>query len=315
MAGGGLDPQGPAADSIAGLWWLMLALGVAVFIVFAVFLALGLFRPRPAAGPDPEPGAEPAHRFSAWMIGAGVAVPLTIIAIVFAATVHAMREVATTAPAGALVIDVVGHQWWWEVRYPEEVVTTANEIHIPVGRDVALRLSSADVIHSFWVPELGGKLDLLPDKVNTLVIEADQPGEYVSRCAEFCGLQHTLMIMTVVAEPPERFDQWAAARRQPAAAALTDTTARRGQDVFLGAGGCAGCHTVAGTPATGTRGPDLTHFASRPTIAASPLPNTPGNLAEWVSDPHSIKRGVAMPAPRLSPDDLQAVLAYLGGLR
>jgi len=312
MVAQSLDPEGPAAESMADLWWLMLALGVAVFVVFAVVLALGLFRTRP---PEvPEPGAEAPGRFGAWMIGAGVAVPLVVIAVVFAATVQTMRAVPTTAPEGALVIDVIGHQWWWEVHYPEEDVTTANEMHIPVGRPVALRLTSADVIHSFWVPALGGKLDMLPDKVNTLVLEADEPGEHVSRCAEFCGLQHTLMGMVVVAEAEERFDSWVAARRQPAAA-LGEPAVRRGHDVFLGAGGCASCHTVRGTAAAGTVGPDLTHFASRPTLGAAPVANTPENRAEWVADPHALKRGVAMPAAQLSGEELEAVLAYLGSLR
>ncbi len=311
MAGGSLDPQGPAAESMADLWWLMLALGAAVFVVFAVFLALGLFRPRPG---ETGPGSEQPHRFGAWMIGAGVAVPLAIITVVFAATVHAMRGVATTAPTGALVVDVVGHQWWWEVRYPEEGIVTANELHVPVGRDVALRLTSRDVIHSLWVPELGGKLDLLPDGVNTLVIKADAPGEFVNRCAEFCGLQHTLMSMTVVVEPPQQFDSWVAARRSPAATPDAGA-ARRGFDVFLGAGRCAQCHTVRGTAATGTTGPDLSHIASRPTLGAGPFPNNEANRRAWVSDPHTLKRGVAMPAAELSREDVEAVLSYLGSLR
>ena len=312
MAAGSLDPQGPAAESMADRWWLMLGLGVAVFVIFAVVLALGLFRRRSPEVPDS--GAEEPNRFSAWMIGGGVAGPLIVIAVVFAATVHAMRDVPTAAPEGALPIDVTGHQWWWEVRYPEQRITTANEVHIPVGRSIALRLTSADVIHSFWVPELGGKLDMLPDSTNLLVLKADEPGEYVSRCAEFCGLQHTLMSMVVVAEPQERFDAWVAAR-QPPAAEPGEARARRGQDVFLGAGGCASCHAVQGTAAAGAGGPDLTHFASRPTLGAASLPNTPEKRAEWVSDPHAIKRGVAMPAPRLSADDLDAVLSYLGALR
>ena len=297
---------------MADLWWLMLALGVAVFVVFAVVLALGLFRRRPPE--TAEPGADPPSRFGAWMIGAGVAVPLVVIAVVFAATVQTMRAVPTVAPEGALAIDVVGHQWWWEVHYPEEGITTANEMHLPVGRPIALRLTSADVIHSFWVPALGGKLDMLPDKINTLVLEADEPAEHVGRCAEFCGLQHTLMGIMVVAEPQERFESWVEARRQPAAQP-SEATATRGRDLFLGAGGCASCHTVRGTAAAGTVGPELTHFASRPTLGAAPVANTPENRAEWVADPHAIKRGVAMPASRLSEEELDAVVAYLGTLR
>ena len=300
------------AESAADLWWLMLALGVAVFVVFAVFLAVGLFRARP--GDAPEAGPQPQERFGPWLVGGGVALPLVVIAIVFAATVHAMRDVPTTAPPGALVVEIVGHQWWWEVRYPAEGVMTANEMHIPVGRPVALQLTSADVIHSFWVPALGGKLDLLPDKTNTLVLEADVPGRHLNRCAEFCGLQHTLMGMDVVAEPPEAFASWIAAQ-QPPAAEPTATDAQRGRDVFLGAGGCASCHAVRGTTATATAGPDLTHVAGRASLGAAAVPNTPDQRARWVSDPHTIKRGVAMPPTELSREELVAVLAYVGGLR
>ena len=307
-----LDPEGPVAESAADLWWLMLALGVAVFVVFAVFLAVGLFRKRP--GDAPEAGPQPPERFVPWLVGGGVALPLVVIAIVFAATVHAMRDVPTAAPPGALVVEIVGHQWWWEVRYPAEGVITANEMHIPVGRSVALQLTSADVIHSFWVPALGGKLDLLPDKTNTLVLEADVPGRHLNRCAEFCGLQHTLMGMDVVAEPPEAFASWVAAQRPPAAAP-TASDAQRGRDVFLGAGGCAACHAVRGTTATATAGPDLTHVAGRASLGAAAVPNTSDQRARWISDPHTIKRGVAMPATELSREELDAVLAYVGGLR
>jgi cytochrome c oxidase subunit 2 len=317
-----LDPEGPAADSAADLWWLMLALGVAVFVAFAVVLSVGLFRARP--GDAPEAGPQPPDRFGPWLVGGGVTMPLIVIAIVFGATVNAMQGTPTTAPAGALVVEVVGHQWWWEVRYPAEGVTTANELHMPVGRPVALQLTSADVIHSFWVPALGGKLDLLPDKVNTLVLEADQPGRHLNRCAEFCGLQHTLMGMDVVAEPPEAFAAWVEGRQAPAAEPAA-ADARRGRDVFAGraaspGGGprdaaCASCHAVRGTPAAGTRGPDLTHVASRASLGAAAVPNTPEERARWVSDPHTIKRGVAMPAPDLSAEELRDVLAYLEGLR
>jgi cytochrome c oxidase subunit II len=207
---GVLDPQGPVSQAMADLWWLMLGLGGVVFVAVVVVLALGLFRRRPAA--EQETNQRPT-RFGRWFVVGGVVAPLLILAIVFGATVRAMRLVPTTAPSDALVIEVVGHQFWWEVRYPEAGVTLTNELHLPVGRPVNLQLSSADVIHSFWVPALAGKLDLLPDYPNTLVLEADEPGVHQSRCAEFCGLEHTKMVLTVVVEPEEQFAAWVAERR------------------------------------------------------------------------------------------------------
>ena len=208
---GSLDPQGPAAESMADLWWLMLWLGVAVFIVFAVLLAVGLFR-RPDA--DHPPSSE---RFGRWILAWGAVGPAVVILVVFVATVVAMRATPNQAPDDALVVEIVGHQWWYEVHYPEQDVTTTDELRIPTGRPVSLQLTSADVIHSFWVPELGGKLDMLPDGTNTLVLQADVPGEHVARCAEFCGLEHTAMQMRVVAEPVEQFEQWLDGRQQVAA--------------------------------------------------------------------------------------------------
>jgi cytochrome c oxidase subunit 2 len=298
---------------MADLWWLMLGLGVAVFIAVSVFLALGLFRRRPPADADPLSDEGPPGAFNRWLVGAGVVAPLIVIAVVFGATVGALRRLPMTAPTGAFEIEVVSHQWWWEVRYPHAQFNTANELHLPVGRPVALKLTSVDVIHSFWVPALGGKVDLLPDRVNTLVLMADEPGEHRNRCAEFCGLQHTMMGMVVVAEPPDRFEAWVAEQRRPAAEPA-DADVRRGRDVFLGAN-CAECHTIAGTAARATKGPDLTHVAGRRTLGAAAVANTPEQLARWVADPHTIKRGVAMPAAKLSPADLEAVLAYLGTLR
>ncbi len=194
---------------MADLWWLMLVLGVAVFVVFAAVLAVGLVR---------GPAAEPAEGrgFGRWMVGWGVVGPAVILIVVFVATVYAMRVVPTDAPPDALVIEVVGHQWRYEVHYPDDGISMTNELHIPVGRPVALRLTSADVIHSFWVPELGGKLDMLPDGVNTLVLQADVPGEYRNRCAEFCGLEHADMQMTVVAQSAEQFAAWVADQQRAA---------------------------------------------------------------------------------------------------
>jgi cytochrome c oxidase subunit 2 len=208
---GALDPQGPVAEAMAELWWLMLGLGGVVFVAVVVVLALGLFRRRRDG--EPAPDRQGPSRFGRWFVVGGVVAPAVVLAVVFGATVWAMRDLPNTPTDEALVIEVVGHQFWWEVRYPDEGITLRDELHIPVGRQVALRLSSADVIHSFWVPALAGKVDMLPDYTNTLVLQADEPGEHTNRCAEFCGLEHTTMVLTVVAEPPERFDAWVADRR------------------------------------------------------------------------------------------------------
>jgi cytochrome c oxidase subunit II len=209
--GGALDPQGPVSGAMADLFWLMLGLGGAVFVAVVVVLGLGLFRRRPVG--EPQPDRQGRDSFGRWFVVGGVVVPVVILLVVFGATVRAMRFVPTTAPPDALVIEVVGHQFWWEVRYPEQGVTVRDELHLPVGRRINLQLASADVIHSFWVPELAGKLDLLPDRTNTLVLQADQPGRHTSRCAEYCGLEHTRMVLTVVAESEERYAAWVAERR------------------------------------------------------------------------------------------------------
>jgi cytochrome c oxidase subunit II len=209
--GGALDPQGPVSGAMADLFWLMVGLGGAVFVAVVVVLGLGLFGRRPAG--EPQPDRQRRDSFGRWFVIGGVVVPLVILLVVFGATVRAMRFVPSTAPPEALVIEVVGHQFWWELRYPEQGVTVRDELHLPVGRRVNLQLTSADVIHSFWVPELAGKMDLLPARTNTLVLEADQPGVHASRCAEFCGLEHTRMVLTVVAESEDRFAAWVAERR------------------------------------------------------------------------------------------------------
>lgn len=199
---------------MADLWWLTLWLGLAVFIVFAVLLVLGLFRrSEPPAADDRDEDADDATGSTArWMLGWGVVGPAIVLVVVFGATIAAMRALPHDAGPDSLVIEVVGHQWFYEVTYPSHGVTTTDELRLPVGQEVALKLTSADVIHSFWVPELGGKLDMMPDRVNTLVLQADAPGEHQMRCAEFCGLEHATMQMPVVAEAPEQFDAWIAAQ-------------------------------------------------------------------------------------------------------
>jgi cytochrome c oxidase subunit 2 len=205
---GSLDPKGPVAQTMADLWWLMLAVGTAVFLVFAVALGVALAR---RAGDEPSGGGgRPSQR---WILGGGVLLPLVVLVVVFGATVAAMREMPQEASDDALVVEVTGFQWRYEVRYPDAGVQVVDELHLPVGREVALHLTSEDVIHSFWVPELGGKLDLLPDGTNVLVLQADEPGEWTARCAEFCGLHHATMRMRVVAEPPAAFEAWLEGQR------------------------------------------------------------------------------------------------------
>jgi cytochrome c oxidase subunit II len=216
-------------------------------------------------------------------------------------------------PAGEVVIEVIGHQWWWEVRYPHEGIVTANEIHIPAGQPVTLRLTSDDVIHSFWVPELHGKLDLNPQQTNTLILQADQPGAYRGQCAEFCGIQHAKMALLVVAQEPAAYAEWVSAQQLVPPPPNTELT-EFGQQVFLGSA-CVYCHTVRGTNATGVLGPDLTHLASRRTLAAATVPNTRGYLAGWIVDPHGLKPGNKMPPTDMSAEELQALLAYLESLR
>ncbi len=307
-----LDPEGPAAESISELWWLMLSLGVAVFLLVAVLLGFGLFRPRSDDDDESETEQEDAGRTRRWVIGGGVVLPVVVIGVVLVATVGTMLTVSRAAPQGARAIEVVGHQWWWEVRYAEGV-TTANELHLPVGEPVSVRVRSADVIHSLWVPELAGKMDALPDKVNTLVLQAEEPGVYRSECAEFCGLQHRHMKLVVTAEPAEQFRSWLSRQQLPAAEPAT-AGARRGREVFLRSG-CASCHTVRGVTVAMSKAPDLTHIANRPILGAGALENTAEDLAAWVRDPHASKEGVLMPKPQLTDEQLRDLLAYLGELR
>lgn len=301
-----LDPQGPAAEAIADLWWLMFVLGTAVFVLFLGLLIRGLTRraPEPSEG---EPRRQ--HLVGRWIGVGGVALPTVVIVVVFAATLVALRELPRDAPDGALEIEVVGHQFWYEIRYPESGLVTANELHLPTGRPIALELRSRDVIHSFWVPALGGKMDMLPERINTLVLEADQPGEHWSRCAEFCGLQHANMQLLVVVESPSEFEDWMS--RQQAIAEPQGDLALQGRELFVSAD-CVACHALRGQGAAGTDGPDLTTLPQRRTLGAMSMENTPENLISWITDPDSVKPGVDMPATALSQDELDALLAYLG---
>lgn len=310
QTGGSFAPQGPVAREMAELWWVMLVLGVAVFAVFVVALGLALFR-RSTSTDTPADEASPT--INRWIIGGGVVMPALVVMVIFGFTLQSMRAIPDKGGPESVVIEVVGHQWWWEARYPDHDVVTANEIHIPVGRSIELRLTSADVIHSFWVPPLAGKIDLMPEDTNTLVLQADEPGEYRGQCAEFCGLQHAKMQFLVIAESPEDFDAWVAGQ-QDVAADPADEVTSRGHDLFLG-GECVKCHTIRGTAADGDEAPDLTHFASRRTIGAVTLANTQENVSAWVDDPHQFKNGIEMEGADLPPDDMAALVQYLESLQ
>jgi cytochrome c oxidase subunit 2 len=236
------------------------------------------------------------------------------------ATGRVIHEVqAAPEPPNAVRVTVVGRQWWWEIRYPELGVVTANELHVPVSdsanrQPTFLTLESADVAHSFWVPRVAGKTDLIPNKTNRMWVEPHQPGTYLGQCAEYCGTQHAHMLLRVVAEPPEQFARWVEQQRQMPATAPADSAAAAGRRVFLGTA-CISCHTVGGTVATGRYGPDLTHLMSRQTIGAGVAPNTRDRLRAWVSNPDDLKHGVLMPAMQLDDEQLDQLVEYLLTLR
>jgi cytochrome c oxidase subunit 2 len=249
---------------------------------------------------------------------AATGVSLAILVVTLVASYLTGRAYAITPEAGRpLQITLIGHQWWWEVVYNDSLssrsLSTANEIHVPVGRTVVVKMTSKDVIHSFWVPNLAGKKDLIPGYSTTTWFRADRPGVYRGQCAEFCGHQHAMMSLLVIAEPREQFARWYDAQladNMPP----TDTTQSTGKNVFMNHG-CVLCHTIRGTDAGGRTGPDLTHLATRRTLAAASIPNNRGWLGAWVMDPQSIKPGTRMPPNDMRPDELQALLTYLQGLR
>jgi cytochrome c oxidase subunit 2 len=310
-----LDAAGPRAAAVETLWWFMVTVATLVVLAVVLVLAHGAFRRR-AEAEDPA-GPAMDRTLTRWVAGA-VALTLVIQVAFLVANFGVGRAMVGADPGQLpLVIDVIGHQWWWEVRYqdslPSNLATTANEIHVPTGRPVLLRMTSRDVIHSFFAPNLFGKKDLVPGYTTETWFQADRPGVYRGQCAEFCGHQHAKMGFFIVAEPASQFAQWIAAQRNPASTP-SDTLQRRGQLVFM-TGSCSLCHAINGTPASGRMGPDLTHLASRRTIAAGTLPNTAGNLAGWVVDPQGIKPGSYMPANNLDPIDLRALLTYLESLK
>lgn len=301
-----------AAEQTAGLGWLMIAASAVIFVGVIVIMLVSIARRR---GRDPEAVALD-ERGGAWVLWGGLIMPVAVLTTISAVAVKVLRD--PPAPMNAATVLITGHQWWWQLDYDlggsHTQFRTANELHVPVGRPVLLRLTTNDVIHSFWVPSLSGKMDLLPGDTNELHIEARRAGTFHGVCAEYCGAQHAHMAITVVAQDSASFLAWAFAQTAPAGA-VADSLASRGERLFT-SGPCATCHSIRGTQARGVIGPDLTHVASRTTIAAGTLPTTLGSIAGWITNPQALKPGAAMPTLNAySGPDLRAIAAYIGSLR
>jgi cytochrome c oxidase subunit II len=308
-------PVSTPAFAIRDLSYFVLGICAVIFVVVAGLLVYSLirFRRRPA-----DADREPSQVYGSNQIElAWTVVPVLIVVILFLATARYIFGIeGLQATSSALNVTVVGHQWWWEIRYPDLGIVTANELHVPASdpanpSPTFLTLESADVIHSFWVPQLAGKLDVIPNKTNRTWIDPHTPGLYVGQCAEFCGVQHAWMLLRVIVHPTDEFDAWVAAQQAPA---VDERVAGTGRDVF-GSVACINCHTVRGTAANGIFGPDLTHLMSRSTLGAGVAANTPEHLRAWIENPAGLKPGALMPAMQLSRRDLDQLVAYLLTLR
>ena len=302
-----LDPAGREAEWMAGLFGWMAVGAVAIWLGV---IALGLYASRAA------PREDRIH--ASWLIvGGGVVLPVVVLAVLIVYGMSGLPPILAPAPRGSLALEVAGHQWWWRVRYMPPgapSIELANEIRLPVRTRVDVRLVSRDVVHSFWMPTIAGKLDMIPGRANRLSVEPTRTGTYRGACAEYCGMSHARMNFVVVVMERDEFDAWLAAQARPAAQPTT-ALAREGQTAFF-RHGCSNCHTVRGTDAFGHTGPDLTHVGSRETIAAGVLPTSPEDFSRWISSTELLKPGAHMPAFAHLPDHtLNALAAYLNGLQ
>lgn len=301
-----LHAHGSEASRIAGIWWLMFGLGAAVYAIVAFFIVWAILRGRrgdAGAGKVSDNG---------WIVWGGVIVPVVILAVLAVVTVQATSELRKPE-AGALQVQVVGKRWWWQVDYVGTRLTTANEIHLPAGRPVELQLESDNVIHSFWVPELAGKVDMIPGQHNVLRFTPRTPGTYIGECAEFCGLEHARMGFVVVVQTVTDFDRWLS-RQELTPSPPDSESATEGEVAFMRQA-CAGCHTIRDTPAVGVVGPDLSNFGDRSTIGARTVENTPSNLAKWIVDAQQMKPGALMPPMPMSSRDVNNIVTYLESLK
>jgi len=313
-----LHPGAPQGSGIESLYWLIFLIIAAVYVLTILsFTRAGTRAHQYATQPLPVIENEAGDRKAKWAVGSAIGITVIALFIVLIASVVTGKKVEGLTSKNPVTIQLTGHQWWWEVTYPnsqaDQTITTANEIHIPVKTPVVLLTNSADVIHSFWPPSITGKRDLLPGYSSAVWFQVDQPGTYHGQCAEFCGLQHAHMGFSIIAESLDQFQAWQQQQLKPAAEPANDE-ASRGRAVFL-THACLMCHTIRGTDAGSRTGPDLTHLASRRMIAAETLPNTRGALGGWILDPQRIKPGVEMSPNPLPPDDLQALITYLESLQ
>jgi cytochrome c oxidase subunit 2 len=306
-----VSPRSPQTHDIRTLWWWMLAVATVVFLGAVAMLVLAWFkRGTPGLPYFGEREVVP----QTLVVIFGIGIPLVVLISLFGvADVWMVQRTAAPKPAQtSLTVNVIGHQWWWEIRYPGTDAVTANEIHIPVNTRVNVVATTADVIHSFWVPQLARKIDEVPGRNNRVLLYASRPGRYRGQCAEFCGFQHANMSLFVIAEPRAAFQSWLT-NMEGKAAPPTGGTARAGERLFM-ANQCASCHQIRGTSAQGLIGPDLTHVASRRTLAAATIRNTPGQLRAWIAEPQRIKPGSRMPDLGLSGAQYDQIAAYLEGL-
>lgn len=315
-----VDPHSPEASHIAGLFWLMTWIAVGIYVLVLGFVAAS-FRSRRNAKASGHVSADDwaipvatdardGRRSQRFIVGGGLALPIVVLAVVGVATVRTTNAVQPGQPV--IKIDVQAERWWWRLTYPGDHVVTANEIHVPVGLPVDLTLTSDNVVHSLWVPELNGKTDVIPGQTNHMTFTADTPGTFRGQCAEFCGIGHALMAFVVIVDSAPDYSRWLQANALPARSPAPGA-GERGASYFA-ASSCAGCHTVTGTPAVGSVGPDLTHFGSRTTIGANTLANTPDHLAHWLADTQGVKRGALMPQIDLTANQIADLVAYLEGL-
>jgi len=310
-----LDPASTPAHQIFDLSVFVVAITAGIFLVVGGLLAVALYRFRSRKS---DPLGEPAQIYGSTQIElAWTVIPILTVVVLFLTTARIIFAIQDTQkPKTALDVTVIGHQFWWEFRYPKYGVVTANELHVPVSSDAApaatfLKLTSADVNHSFWIPQLAGKTDLIANHVNAMWMDPQKPGLYLGQCAQFCGSQHAMMLLRVYVDTPEQFDTWIKNQQRPAA---QDPAVAAGRAVFEKQA-CMNCHTVSGTAATGRFGPDLTHLMSRATLASGAMDNTPGNLRQWIKSPDTFKRGALMPAMQLNDEQLDQVTAYLETLK